>query len=157
LKLQFGTPGMLPDPSSVSVTFVPSTCPLPDAEIVRPLPQTAVKVPAIDVAVCDAIWYWKLPHVFGDGSDGAVLVVVDCEVQMPTSDVLDEAVVPDVGFGLELLELELVGASTLDACSNPQAPNITDAASAAQSDKLRFMVTNLSIKRSIYDCLREPN
>jgi hypothetical protein len=141
LKLQFGTPGMLPDPSSVNVTLVPSTRPLADAEIVNPLPQIAVNVPAIEFAVCDAIWYWKPPQLFADGSVGAVAV---CDVQIPTS---VGVLVVGAGAGFDpvaLLVLD-VGASTLDACSNPHAANVTEATRAiTRVSCLVIVVTNLS-------------
>src|SRR5581483_9750096 len=68
-KVQFGMPGMLPDPLIAIVTVVGLTSsPCADAETTMPFPQLAVNVPAIVVAVCEAIWYWKLPQLLGLGS-----------------------------------------------------------------------------------------
>lgn len=92
--------------------------------------------------------------MLADGSDGVVVVeLVVCDIQTPTSDVeLAVVVVPDAGVAVELLELVFDGANTLVACSKPHAPEITDTASAAQSDKLRFIVTNLSVKNRVTAC-----
>jgi hypothetical protein len=132
LNGQFGMPGMLPAPSIVTATLLPFNWPLTDAETVRPLPHTAVNVPVIDVAVCDPIWYWKLPHVLADGR----FAETD-DVQMPTID----GEVEDVGVGVPagavvpLLAAD-DGASTLDLCSNPHpaTPTAAKAAASKRSD-----------------------
>jgi len=138
---------MLPDPSSATETLVPFSWPFADADTVRPLPHDAVKVPAIVVAVCDAIWYWKLPHVLAEGR----LADTD-EVHTPTIE--GELLVVEVGPGVgvpdgvvEPLADVDEGESTLDVCSKPQAPNAAAATRTAsrETDRLCLMVTNLSV------------
>ena len=48
-----GSPGSDPDPCIVRCTLLPLSVPFADAEITN-VPQVAVNVPAIDVAVCVA-------------------------------------------------------------------------------------------------------
>jgi hypothetical protein len=128
--------------------LLPSTRPLPDAVIVRLLPHIAVNVPTIEFAVCEAIWYWKLPHDVGLGSVG----VSDCDVQMPTSEgVLDPpaeggGVGLGVGFDPLLVDPAFeLGAVTVCACSKPQAASESEAASVTTSERNLFiLVTNLS-------------
>src|SRR5215831_5381536 len=92
-------------------------------------------------AVCDAIWYWKLPHVLADGSVGAA-----DEVQTPTREG-ELFVVVGVAAGVDVPVLDVdVGDRTLDECSNPHAPTKAEATSTPRSEADRFgvMVTNLS-------------
>jgi hypothetical protein len=101
------------------------------------LPHDAVNVPSIDVAVCDEISYWRLPHVLAEGSDA--------ELHTPTIDgdvlpgvVGDEGVGLDAGADVVALDVD-VGERTLDACSNPQALMAVEATSTARTERHRFM------------------
>ena len=130
LKTQFGSPGMLPAPSIVIATFVPLSWPLTDADTVRPFAHDAVKVPAIEFAVCAAIVYWKLPQVLADGSVG-----VTDEVHTPT--MFGEFDEEDVGVDVGGFELELEfdeGDRMLDECSKPHAPTAAAATISARRE-----------------------
>jgi hypothetical protein len=102
----------------------------------------ATNVPAIVFADCDAIVYWKLPHVLADGS-----VVETDEVQTPTSDGAFDVVDVGVPAGLDVPPFDADdGDRTLEACWKPHAANIADATRNARTgtDRLLAMVTNLS-------------
>jgi hypothetical protein len=128
---------MLPDPFTVIVAFVPLSCPVALPDTVRPFPHDAVKVPSIDVDVCEEISYWRLPHVLAEGSDA--------ELHTPTIDgdvlpgvVGDEGVGLDAGVDVVAPDVD-VGERTLDACSKPHAPTAVVATSTARTERHRFM------------------
>ena len=106
---QFGIPGMLAVPVAVNVTAVPLSVPDALPEIVRPPPHWPVNVPAMDVGVWLAIWYWKLPHVFGSGKVGAALA----DTYVPRRDGVDELLPPLTAGGGLLTASADVGTRTL--------------------------------------------
>ena len=84
-----------------------------------PFPHVAVKVPAMVVAVCDAIWYWKFPQELGLGNAADAF-----ESHPPTSEGL-ALEPPGVGVPLPPGAPSAdgdVGELTLDERSNAQAP-----------------------------------
>src|SRR4030095_11348887 len=75
-----GRPDRLAVPEIASCTVEPFNCPEALPEIFRLLPHCAVKVPLIELGVCDAIWYWKWPQELGLGS------CTSFDTHMPTID-----------------------------------------------------------------------
>src|SRR5579864_2663279 len=101
----------------------------------------AVNVPEMALAVCDAIWYWKLPHVLGLGT----VAGASRAVHTPTSDWVPAVGVPPVPLVPPVPPLVLAGALgavglvTLVECWNPQS------APARHAARIATAVTELFI------------
>jgi len=135
----------MPGPLAVAVTVKGTALPLscPDAlpAIVRPPPQTAVNVPAIDVAVCVEIWYLKLPHVVGLGRTGRAF-----DSHRPTSEVaVEPAVAP--GVGAADAAGDGVGPAMLVACSKAHPMPDNDDTSPTISAKVLVIFITSSGRR----------
>src|SRR5262245_36400082 len=80
---QFGTFGIEPVPVTVAESVEFSMCPVA-LPLMLALPRhTAVKVPAMSLAVCVVMFHLKLLH---DWPDEASAGVIDCEVHDPSSE-----------------------------------------------------------------------